>query len=51
MVGQTPFPHVHFLVFNNEETSSLPISFNDVPDGIPFAGKFYTSKNIEVKKL
>lgn len=46
MVGQTIFPHVHFCVMNKEGTSSIPISFSDVPDdGIPLAGRFYTSGN------
>jgi hypothetical protein len=46
MVGQTIFPHVHFLVFNKESTTSIPISFSDVPGGVPLAGRFYTSENI-----
>lgn len=45
MVGQTWFPHLHFVVFNKGKTASLPISFADVPGGIPFAGHFYTSEN------
>ena len=45
MVGQTIFPHVHFYVLNKEGTSSIPISFSDVVDGVPIAGHFYTSKN------
>jgi beta-lactamase class D len=46
MVGQTVFPHVHFYVMNKEETLSIPISFADVPGGVPFAGHFYTSGNV-----
>jgi murein DD-endopeptidase MepM/ murein hydrolase activator NlpD len=45
MVGQTIFPHVHFAVFNKENSASLPITFNDVPEGIPLAGHFYISGN------
>lgn len=45
MVGQTIFPHVHFVVFNKKDSASLPISFNDVPGGIPLAGHFYVSGN------
>lgn len=45
MVGQTINPHLHFVVFNKEETDSLPITFSDVADGVPLAGHFYTSKN------
>jgi murein DD-endopeptidase MepM/ murein hydrolase activator NlpD len=45
MVGQTIYPHVHFYVIDKEGTGSMPIAFSDVPGGIPFAGKFYTSEN------
>lgn len=45
MVGQAPAPHLHFYVINKEGTSSKPVSFKDVPGGIPFAGHFYTSGN------
>ena len=45
MVGQTIFPHLHFYVMNQEGTSSVPISFREVPGGVPMAGSFYTSKN------
>ena len=45
MVGQTWFPHLHFLVFNKDKTASLPISFADVPGGVPLAGHLYTSQN------
>ncbi len=46
MVGQTIFPHVHFYVINKTGTSSIPISFSDVPGGVPMAGHFYTSENV-----
>ena len=45
MVGQTVFPHVHFYVINREQTSSTPISFAEVPGGVPQAGHFYVSGN------
>ena len=45
MVGQTLNPHLHFVVFNQDLTKSLPISFNDLNKGIPMAGSFYQSKN------
>ena len=45
MVGQTLFPHVHFLVTNRERTSSMPVSFREVPGGVPLAGHFYVSQN------
>ncbi len=45
MVGQTIFPHVHFYVINKDGTSSIPISFGEVPGGVPMAGRFYTSEN------
>ena len=45
MVGQTWFPHLHFLVFTKDKTKSLPISFADVPGGVRLAGHFYTSQN------
>jgi murein DD-endopeptidase MepM/ murein hydrolase activator NlpD len=44
MVGQTIFPHVHFLV-RNQSGASIPVSFSDVPAGVPLAGRFYTSGN------
>jgi murein DD-endopeptidase MepM/ murein hydrolase activator NlpD len=47
MVGQAPGPHLHFLVINKEGTSSIPISFNDVPGGVPLAGHFYNSGNAQ----
>lgn len=45
MVGQTINPHLHFVVFNKDETESIPISFSDVDGGVPLAGHFYTSQN------
>ncbi len=45
MVGQAPGPHLHFLIVNKDGTASIPISFYDVPDGVPLAGHFYTSGN------
>ncbi|MBN8542512.1 MAG: peptidoglycan DD-metalloendopeptidase family protein [Deltaproteobacteria bacterium] len=45
MVGETSLPHVHFVVFNSDGTQSIPISFNDVPGGVPHAGHFYRSEN------
>jgi murein DD-endopeptidase MepM/ murein hydrolase activator NlpD len=47
MVGQTVNPHLHFTVFDKEEISSIPISFADVPNGVPFAGRFYRSENLK----
>lgn len=46
MVGQTLFPHLHFFVFNKDQINSVPISFRDVPQGVPLAGRFYLSGNI-----
>lgn len=45
MTGQTTLPHLHFLVFNPEQTDSIPVSFQDVETGVPLAGHFYTSAN------
>ena len=45
MVGQTINPHLHFVVFNKEETVSIPITFSDVLGGVPLAGRSYTSGN------
>lgn len=45
MVGQTIFPHVHFYVTDKEGAKAIPISFAEVPGGIPLAGRFYTSEN------
>jgi murein DD-endopeptidase MepM/ murein hydrolase activator NlpD len=45
MVGQTVNPHLHFTVFEKKGISSIPVSFADVPNGVPFAGHFYKSEN------
>jgi len=45
MVGQTINPHLHFVVFNKNETDSLPITFSELTDGVPLAGHFYISGN------
>jgi murein DD-endopeptidase MepM/ murein hydrolase activator NlpD len=45
MVGQTIYPHLHFVVMNHDGTASLPISFAEVPDGVPRAGRSYVSQN------
>jgi hypothetical protein len=46
MVGQTTLPHIHFVVYNQDVTESIPISFQEIPGGVPFAGHFYTSENM-----
>lgn len=48
LVGQTPFPHLHFFSTDTSGTEPRPITFKDVPGGIPFAGHFYTSENTEL---
>lgn len=45
MVGLTIMPHLHFYVLNKSKTESIPISFQEVEGGVPFAGHFYTSGN------
>ncbi len=45
MTGQTLFPHLHFVVTDQTGMMPKPISFRDVPGGVPFAGHFYTSDN------
>lgn len=45
MVGLTIMPHLHFYVLNKSKTESIPISFQEIEGGIPFAGHFYTSEN------
>lgn len=45
MTGQTTLPHLHFVVFNSEQTASIPISFQDVETGVPLAGHIYMSAN------
>jgi murein DD-endopeptidase MepM/ murein hydrolase activator NlpD len=47
MVGQAPGPHLHFYVVNEEKTSSVPVSFSDVPGGVALAGHPYASTNLE----
>jgi energy-coupling factor transporter transmembrane protein EcfT len=47
IVGQTLFPHLHFSVTSDKGTLPAPISFKEVPGGVPFAGHFYTSENTE----
>jgi hypothetical protein len=46
MVGQTINPHLHFVVLDEGESASLPITFSDVKTGVPLAGQFYTSGNV-----
>jgi len=44
MVGQTLYPHLHFVVVGpNEE--AVPVTFSDVQNGIPLAGHAYVSGN------
>jgi len=44
MVGQTLYPHLHFVVVGpNEEP--IPVTFSDVRNGIPLAGRCYASGN------
>jgi murein DD-endopeptidase MepM/ murein hydrolase activator NlpD len=45
MVGQTVFPHLHFVVTDHAGTASVQVSFADVPGGVPLAGHWYTSQN------
>lgn len=45
MVGQTLNPHLHFVVIHGDGATSIPITFSDVPEGVPLAGHFYTSGN------
>lgn len=47
MTGQTTLPHLHFAVFNADQTASIPISFQDVESGVPLAGHSYTSMNAQ----
>lgn len=46
MVGATVNPHLHFHVLNPDGTHSIPITFQDVENDIPRAGRFYISKNV-----
>ena len=44
MVGQTLYPHLHFVVVGpNDEP--IPVTFSDVRNGIPRAGHAYVSGN------
>ncbi|MAE74871.1 MAG: hypothetical protein CL675_12315 [Bdellovibrionaceae bacterium] len=45
MVGQTLFPHLHFYVVDETELNPVPISFEDVDDGVPRALRSYVSSN------
>jgi murein DD-endopeptidase MepM/ murein hydrolase activator NlpD len=45
MVGQTSFPHVHFVVYGEDGKNSIPMSFSDVPGGLALAGHIYKSEN------
>lgn len=45
MVGQTIYPHLHFVVLSGDRASSAPITFSEVPGGVPLAGRWYTSAN------
>lgn len=47
MTGQTLFPHLHFFATDISGLESKPIAFKDVPGGVPVAGRFYTSGNID----
>jgi murein DD-endopeptidase MepM/ murein hydrolase activator NlpD len=49
MVGQTVFPHLHFVVQNRDGSASVPVSFADVPNGVPLAGRIYESQNVEAR--
>lgn len=44
MVGQTLYPHLHFVVVGPRE-EPVPVTFADVKGGVPRAGRFYTSGN------
>ena len=45
-VGVAPFPHLHFFATDKNGMVPKPISFQEVPGGVPFAGHFYTSENV-----
>ncbi|MGE4132985.1 MAG: M23 family metallopeptidase [Bdellovibrionales bacterium] len=47
LVGQTLFPHLHFFATDSTGVEPRPISFKEVPGGVPLAGHFYTSDNVE----
>lgn len=44
MVGQTLYPHLHFVVVGPKE-EPVPVTFSDVETGIPLAGHWYVSGN------
>lgn len=44
MVGQTLYPHLHFVVVGPNE-QAVPVTFSDVQNGIPLAGHCYVSGN------
>lgn len=44
MVGQTLYPHLHFVVVGPKE-QPVPVTFSDVESGIPLAGHSYVSGN------
>jgi murein DD-endopeptidase MepM/ murein hydrolase activator NlpD len=44
MVGQTLYPHLHFVVVGRNE-EPIPVTFSDVRNGIPRAGHSYVSGN------
>lgn len=43
-VGQALYPHLHFVVVGPRE-EPIPVTFSDVPSGIPRAGRSYVSGN------
>lgn len=45
LVGQTWFPHLHFYATGENGQVPKPISFQEIPGGIPFAGRTYISEN------
>lgn len=47
MVGFTINPHLHFHVLGPDGLNSIPITFREVKGGIPLAGRFYKSENLQ----
>jgi Peptidase family M23 len=45
MVGQTLYPHVHFVVVGPHD-EPVPVTFSDVEGGVPLAGHFYVSGSL-----
>lgn len=45
--GIALFAHLHFYATSDHGSKPKPISFQEVPGGVPFAGQFYTSGNDE----